>query len=284
MEVGSASPGETIKPGSASSSPARTGRWVQAVKRILLSPRWLAIIMLLAAWETLAITRNTRVIPRLGRIYKELSHILISGLFVEHLAASMVRIGLGFAVAMLIGTTIGILMGSRRAWDEFFKDVVLFGLALPGLIYALVSVMIFGISILAPLVAIIGTSYPFVVVNIREGVRAINKDLLDMGRAYRVSRWDVVRRIILPSLLPFVLAAIRVGFAIAWKVNTLVEVFGTTNGVGWQIRASFDSFSVHGMIAWAVLFGAVMLGIEYGILLPAERYFGRWRPRLGQVV
>jgi NitT/TauT family transport system permease protein len=259
-------------------------RFLHALKRFVFNPRWLSVIILLVAWEALAIARDSRVIPRLERIYVELSHILISGLFVEHLAASLARIGLGFAITMLLGTTVGILMGSRRAWDEFFKDIVLFGLALPGLIYALVSVMFFGISILAPVVAIVGTSYPFVAINIREGVRAINKDLLDMGRAYHVNRWNVVRRIILPSLLPFVMAAIRVGFAISWKVNTLVEVFGTTNGVGWQIRASFDVFSVHGMLAWALLFSAVMLAIEYGILLPAERYFGRWRPKAGQVI
>jgi len=270
--------------GTVSAQSIRGGRIYQSLKRMVFNPRWLAIILVLVSWQALALYRQTRVIPRLERIYIELLHILTTGLFIEHLGASMVRIGLGFIVTMLVGTTIGILMGSRHSWDEFFKDIVLFGLALPGLIYALVSVMLFGLSILSPIVAITGTSYPFVAINIREGVRAINKELLDMGRAYHVDRWKVVNQIILPSLLPFIMAAIRVGFAIAWKVNTLVEVFGTVNGVGWQIRASFDAYSVHGMIAWALLFGATMLVIEYGILLPAERYFGRWRPKAGQVI
>jgi len=258
--------------------------FLNSVRRFIFNPRWLSVIILLIAWQALAISRNTRVIPRLERIYTELIKILFTGLFVEDLAASMGRIGLGFAIALAVGTAVGILMGSRRAWEEFFMDLVLFGLALPGLIYALVSVMLFGLSILAPVVAIVATAYPFIAINIREGVRAINKDLLDMGRAYRVSRSNVVRRIILPSLLPFFLAAIRIGFSIAWKVTTLVEVFGTTNGIGWEIRASFDTFSVHGMLAWTLLFSAVMLAIEYGILLPAERYFGRWRPKAGQVI
>ena len=249
----------------------RTHRFLHSLKRFIFSPRWLSIIVLLIAWETLAISRNTRVIPRLERIYIELSHILLTGLFFEHLYASLVRILAGFTVAMLMGTIVGILMGSRHSWDEFFKDVVLFGLALPGLIYALVSVMLFGLSIMASIVAITATSYPFISINIREGVRSIDKELLDMGRAYRVNRDKVVRKIILPSLLPFFLAAIRIGFSIAWKVTTLVEVFGTTNGVGWQIRASFDAYSVHGMIAWALLFGAVMLAIEYGDLTTIKR-------------
>ena len=264
--------------------PAWAVRLYRSLKRIILSPRWLALILLLVGWEALAIYRNTRVIPRLERIYIELVHILGTGLFIEHLTASLTRIVLGFAVAMVLGTAIGILMGSRPGWDEFFRDIVLFGLALPGLIYALISVMLFGLSILAPVVAIAATSYPFVAINIREGVRALDKDLLDMCRAYRVSRWNVVRRVILFSLLPFIMAAVRVGFAIAWKVNTLVEVFGTVNGVGWQIRGSFDTYSMHGMMAWTLLFGATMLLIEYAILLPAERYFARWRPKVGQVI
>jgi NitT/TauT family transport system permease protein len=274
----------TMRPNSVAAGSGWAERLGRAVKGFLINPRWLALFLLLAGWEALAIYRNTRVIPRLERIYIEVVRIITTGLFIEHLYASMTRIVLGFIVAMILGTTIGILMGSRRTWDEFFKDTVLFGLALPGLIYALVAVMFFGLSILAPITAIVGTSYPFVAINIREGVRALNKDLLDMARAYRVRNWDIVRKVILPSLLPFVLAAIRVGFAIAWKVNTLVEVFGTVNGVGWQIRASFDSYSVHGMIAWALLFGAVMLVIEYWILVPTERYLARWRPNVGQVI
>lgn len=274
----------TMRPNSVAAGSGWAERLGRAVKGFLINPRWLALFLLLAGWETLAIYRHTRVIPRLGRIYIEVVHILTTGLFIEHLYASMTRIVLGFIVAMILGTTIGILMGSRHTWDEFFKDTVLFGLALPGLIYALIAVMFFGLSILAPITAILGTSYPFVAINIREGVRALDKDLLDMARAYRVRNWDVIRKVILPSLLPFVLAAVRVGFAIAWKVNTLVEVFGTVNGVGWQIRASFDSYSVHGMIAWALLFGAVMLAIEYWILVPVERYFARWRPKVGQVI
>ncbi|NUN02599.1 MAG: ABC transporter permease subunit, partial [Bryobacteraceae bacterium] len=174
----------------------------------------------------------------------------------------------------------GILMGSRDSWNDYLKDIVTLGLSLPGLIYALVAVLFFGLSLWAPVTAILATSYPFVAVNIREGVKAISKELLEMSHVYQVKRWKVVSQIILPSLLPFALAGFRLGFAIAWKVSTLVEVFGAVNGIGWQIRASFDAFSVHGMLAWTLLFGLVMLFIEYGILLPLERYLGRWRPKI----
>ncbi|MCK6629952.1 MAG: ABC transporter permease [Anaerolineae bacterium] len=256
----------------------------QSLKRFILSPRWLAILAALVVWQLYADYRDTRLIPAPSRVFTELYNIVASGLFFTELAASMYRIVLGFGAALLVGLSVGILMGSRDSWNDYLKDIVTFGLAMPGLIYALVAVLFFGLSLWAPVTAILATSYPFVAVNIREGVKAISKELLDMGRVYQVKRSKVVLQIILPSLLPFVLAGFRLGFAIAWKVSTLVEVFGAVNGIGWQIRGSFDEFSVHGMLAWALLFGLVMLFIEYGLLLPIERYFGRWRPKAKQVM
>ncbi len=266
------------------SLPARADRLMQSLKRNLLHPRWLAILTFLVIWQLYAVYRNTRVIPVPAKVAHEVWKILSTGIFFEHLSASMMRILIGFGVAMLLGTTVGVLMGSRRSWDEFFKDLVVFGLALPGLIYALLSVMAFGVSLAAPVVAIVGTSYPFIAVNISEGVKAIDKELLDMSRAYKVERGKVVRQVILPSLVPFIFAAIRTGFAISWKVNTLVEVFGAVNGAGFMIRASFLNFSTAGIIAWSLLFAGLMLIIEYGILLPLERHFARWRPKMEKVI
>jgi NitT/TauT family transport system permease protein len=207
-----------------------------------------------------------------------------SGEFFVQLAASMTRILTGFAATVVVGTIVGVVMGSRRTWESFFKDAVVLGLTMPGLIYALLGVMFFGLNLLAPVSAILFGSYPFVAVNIREGVHSLDKDLLDMSRSYKISRMKVIRQVILPSLLPFFLAAVRTAFAIAWKISTLVEVFGAVNGVGYMIRSAFDAFSVAGIAAWSFLFGGVMLAIEYGILMPAERRLARWRPKVGRVI
>ncbi|RPJ36168.1 MAG: ABC transporter permease [Planctomycetaceae bacterium] len=262
----------------------RGSRGLAALKRFILNPRWLALLAILILWQVYAMVRDSRIIPFPADVAEDAWEILRTGLFIEHVAASSFRILVGFTCAMIVGTTVGVLMGSRRSWDEFFKDLVVFGLALPGLIYALLSVMVFGISLAAPVVAILGTAYPFVAVNVSEGVRSIDKELLDMGRAYKVGRGKVVRQIIMPSLLPFIFAAIRTGFAISWKVCTLVEVFGAVNGAGFMIRSSFLNFSTAGIIAWSLVFAGLMLVIEYGVLVPLERYFSRWRPKAQKVV
>lgn len=254
------------------------------LKESVFSYRWLALICVLGIWQGIAVVIDIGLLPTPTQVIVAGWGLVTSGLFFQELGSSMIRILIGFGTALLTGIVVGILMGARRFWDEFFQDIVVLGLSLPGLIYALMCVMIFGLGLLAPVIAILLAAYPFVAVNIREGVKAIDKDLLDMSRAYLVDRWRVIRQIILPSLLPFILAATRVGFTIAWKVAVLTEVFGSASGIGYQLRYNFQLFSMRNMVAWALLFGAVMLVIEYAILVPIENHFARWRPKVKEVI
>lgn len=265
-------------------APGLSKRLLASLKMNALSLRWVAVILFLVTWQLVAMASDTGLVPVPMRVAAVMWDAIRSGLFFKHLAISMVRILSGFFISFLIGSTIGLLMGSRRFWDEFFQDIVVLGLSLPGLVYALLAIVVFGLGLTAPIVAIVGASFPFIAINVREGVRALDKDLLDMCRAYRVNKWQVITKVILPSLVPFFLAAIRTGFTITWKVAVLTEVVGATSGIGYMIAISFDSFSVRGIIGWAFLFGVVMLVIEYAILVPAERHFARWRPEVKQVI
>ena len=260
------------------------GQTLSILRQIIFSYRWLALIIILAIWQGIALTVDIGLLPTPMKVIVSGWELLTSSLFFRELGNSLVRIVIGFGAGMLLGIIVGVLMGARRFWDDFFQDLVVLGLSLPGLIYALLSVMIFGLGLTAPVVAILLAAYPFVAVNIREGVKAIDKELLDMSRVYLVDRSRMVRKVILPSLLPFIMAAIRVGFTVAWKVAVLTEVFGASSGIGYQLRFNFQLFSMRNMVAWALLFGAVMLVIEYGILVPAENYFARWRPKVKEVI
>ena len=260
-------------------------RFARSLKKMILHKGWLAVLMVLVIWQIISIFLGGHgLVPSPARTFATMWDVLITGEFFIQLGDSLVRLLIGFALAMTLGMIVGVLMGSRWFWNEFFKDIVILGLSLPGLVYALLSVVIFGTKLLAPVMAILFASYPFIAVNMREGVKALDKDMLDMTRAYKVGKWKVVKQVILPALLPHILAAIRTGFTIAWKASVLTEVFGATSGIGYEIRFNFQMFAVRGILAWSLLFGVVMLIIEYGILIPAERYFARWRPHLEEVV
>jgi NitT/TauT family transport system permease protein len=257
---------------------------LRLLRRLLWRRRWLALAGLLGAWQAIAMLVDVDLFPTPAGVWEPMRDVVSSGLFLTQLGDSMLRIATGFSLGLALGTLVGLLMGARKFWNDFFQDLIVLGLSLPGLIYALLAVMIFGLNLTAHAIAIGAATLPFVAVNIREGVRTLDKELLDMCRVYRVERARLIRQVVAPALMPFMMAAIRIGFTVAWKVAVLSEVFGATSGIGYQMRYNFQIFSIRGIVAWSLLFGIVMLMIEYGALIPLEKHVGRWRPRVKQVI
>jgi NitT/TauT family transport system permease protein len=220
------------------------------------------------------------IVPPPLRIVAEIGQILSSGELFTHFAATLRKIAIGFGIAFVLGATIGIAMGMSRWWEAFFKDWVLLLLTTPGLIFALVTAMVFGLSALGPIAATVVTAFPFVTVNVVEGVKAAPKDLVDMARSYRVSPLSLQRHVIVPFLAPYLFTAMRYGFSIAWKIVTLTEIIGGTEGIGFMMRREFQVFSMAGFLAWAVTFFAFALFLERVILQRQIARFFRWRPEV----
>lgn len=270
-------------------------RTVQPATRKLLPRGWLGgdhlapkyrlwrlsgYILFIGVWQLLSTYYfEPFVLPAPTEVLREMWDILRSGDFWVNVWATMKHLAIGFSIAFLLGTAVGILMGRGTYWDAFFRDYVMLTLTTPGLVFALIAVMIFGLKAIGPIVAIVLTSLPHVTVNVVEGVRAIPKELADMAAAFRVPRRTQVRSIILPAVAPFLFTAARYGFAIAWKITALTELFGGADGIGIQIRVQFQFFNIAGVLAWAFFLVSFSLITERLVLQRIEDRFFRWRPK-----
>jgi NitT/TauT family transport system permease protein len=170
-------------------------------------------------------------------------------------------------------------MGMRRRIEQFLDLYVLIGLTIPGLAWSVLAVMWFGISEAAPVFSIVMVCVPMLAVNMWQGTKAIDKQLLEMAQAFHITRGRVIVGIIAPHLAPYLLAATRFGFGLGWKVVVLSEIFGMSNGIGYMINRSFARFSMIDVLAWTFGFTIIMFLLEYGVLQPLERYILRWRPK-----
>ncbi len=236
--------------------------------------------LFLGTWQLLAaFVFEPVVLPSPAEVLRDMWSILGSGKLWPSFFATATHLAIGFSLAYVLGSAIGIAMGRSAYWDGFFRDYVMLTLTTPGLVFALIAVMIFGLSPVGPIVAIVLTSLPHVTVNVVEGVKAIPRDLLDMATAYGVSRTTRFRHILLPAVAPFLFTAIRYGFAIAWKITALTELFGGADGVGIQIRVRFQFFDMSGVLAWAFFLIGLALIIERLVLMRLEERFFRWRPK-----
>jgi len=213
-------------------------------------------------------------------VLDRMGEIVTSGLLLKHFGATLEKIAIGFSLAFIIGAFVGILMGMNRWWEAFFSDWILMLMTTPGLIFVLVSTMVFGLSYIGPILAVVVTGFPYIAVNLVEGVKAAPKDLTDMARSYNVSRARLIRHVIIPFLAPFIFTAIRYGFSVAWKVATLTEVIGGNEGIGFMMRREFQLFSMAGLLAWILLFFAFALFLERVVLQRQIDRFFRWRPEV----
>jgi NitT/TauT family transport system permease protein len=235
---------------------------------------WLAFLALW--WALSAVLGSEARLPSPPRVYREIVTIL-QGDFWTQFWASVVRVLAGFVAAVLIGTPVGFVMGRSKYWGNFLQAPVVVAGAIPGLTYAVMAFVVFGISFWGPVLAVGLIAMPYVAINVAEGVRGVDRRLIDMSTAYGRTETQVFRNVVVPSVLPFIFAGVRLSFSLAWKVGTLTEVFGSSKGIGFQIRRNYQLFNMPAVIAWVLLFVGFMLLLERFVLVRIERRLFRWR-------
>lgn len=262
-------------------------RRAAADRRAERRSRWLwriaGYVFFIGLWQfTSSFLVADFIVPPPLAILEEMAEIVSSGQLWNHFGATLRTIVIGFAISYVLGAAIGLLMGRSRWWEAFLRDWVMATLSTPGLIFALVTAMIFGLGPLGPIVAVIVTSFSYVAVNVVEGVKAVPQDLVAMARSFGRSQSQILRHVYVPFLAPYLFTATRYGFSIAWKIATLTEVIVGTAGIGFMMRQKFQEFSMTGFLAWVLLFFTFALLLERVVLQRQMRHVLRWRPEVAK--
>ncbi|MBV9198597.1 MAG: ABC transporter permease subunit [Alphaproteobacteria bacterium] len=242
-----------------------------------IAGRAISLLLFLAVWEAAARLIQNRLFPGAGAVLDTLFYEIVEGKLLHDLAATLLRVAIAFAAAMLAGTVIGIAMGLVRSVDVLFDSWIVLFLNLPALVIAVLLYVWLGLTEAAAITAVALSKLPAVVVTLREGTRALDRDLAGMARSFRLDAWRTLRHVILPQLLPYLLVAARSGLALIWKIVLVVELLGRPDGIGYEIQVFFQLFDIKRLIAYSLAFVAVVLTIEWCILLPLERGLLRWR-------
>jgi NitT/TauT family transport system permease protein len=189
------------------------------------------------------------------------------------------RIFEGFAISMLAGTALGLLMGLKRNVEIFFDSWIMVLLTFPAVCWAFLSVLWFGLSDAAPIFTIVLIVFPFVVMNIWEGTKAVEQNLIGMARVFKANRYLTLRRVLVPQLMPYVFSSLRIALSLSWKIALVAEAFGAGGGVGQELVNWFQDTRVDMMLAWGVSFMIVMVLLELLVFRLWERRVFAWRPR-----
>ena len=195
-----------------------------------------------------------------------------------HVAVTLARIVFTFSIAMLAGIALGLVMGLRRRVELAVGYLIPIALTIPTLLAVFLCVLWFGYSEAGGLFAVILTVTPFVTVNMLAGTKALDKELVDMARAFKANRGLLIRKVLIWQLMPYIFAAFRYAFGMTWKIVALAETFGLKYGIGYMFTFWFEQFNMVQVMAWIILFVALMLILEHGVIARVEEKIFAWRP------
>lgn len=194
-----------------------------------------------------------------------------------HLWATLRHVAYGFGVTVLLGTLLGLALGWSDYWERAFSDYLTIGLAMPSLFAAIFAAMWFGIGDTTPMVASVIIAFPFLAVNVYEGVKTLDNSLIQMSRSFDLSTQRTIRHLIIPAILPSWFAGLRYAVALSWKISNLAEFIASGEGIGFMIRYHMEHLRLTEMMAWVLFFIGFILFIEYVVFAQLEKRLFEWR-------
>ena len=241
----------------------------------------LGALSFLAVWAFFSTQLEPYVLPSPLAVGVRMWELIVSGDVFINFASSFLKTMAGWALALALGIPIGLLMGRYRYARAFFHDFVYLFANVPLLVYAVIAIIVFGISPWGPAFVVMLEAFTGIAINVAAGVESVDRGLLAMSRSFRRSSGKTVRSIVIPSVVPFLFASGRVSFANSWKLAALAETFGGYLGIGFQLEKAFQTFSVVTLLAWMFFFVIFVILVERLLIAPAERKVFAWRDPAG---
>jgi NitT/TauT family transport system permease protein len=240
----------------------------------------LALAACIGAWKAISMFFFPSFLPGPGLLLERMIVIYSDPATYVVVGETLMRIFEGFAISMLAGIALGLVMGLKRSIEIFFDSWIMVLLTFPAICWAFLSVLWFGLSQTAPIFTIVLIVFPYVAMNIWAGTKAVEKDLIAMGRVYKADRSLMLRKVLIPQLMPYIFSSLRIALSLSWKIALVAEAFGASSGVGQQLTYWFQETRVDMMLAWGVGFMIVMVLIDLLVVRPWARRTFAWRPQV----
>jgi NitT/TauT family transport system permease protein len=233
-----------------------------------------------ALWWIGSVT--TTFVPSIGEVVDAMPDFffgqdLLYGSVWTDVLATVRRVFGALAVAMAVGFFAAYAMAREGLTGRVVTRYVNLMLGVPSTIAALLALFIFKRSEIGVYVVVAMITFPFVTLTMVQGLKSVDRRLDEMSIVYRFGGFMRIRQVSLPHLVPYTFAALRNEYAHAWKVVVLAELFAVNTGMGARFARAFDRFILVDVMLWLLIFMVVLLGTEYLVLQPFERYVLRWR-------
>ncbi|MEH0873928.1 nitrate ABC transporter permease [Pectobacterium cacticida] len=186
--------------------------------------------------------------------------------------ASLQRVGIGFGLAALVGIPAGFLIGRFTFLANMLNPIIALLRPVSPLAWLPIGLLLFQRAEPASTWTIFICSIWPMILNTAEGVRRIPQDYLNVARVLKLSEFAIMRKILLPAVLPNILTGVRLSIGIAWLVIVAAEMLTGGVGIGFWIWNEWNNLNVENIIIAIVVIGVIGLLLEQGLVWIANRF------------
>ena len=238
-----------------------------------------SVLVGLLGWHYAAevlIKDSSILVSPLVVLSKAYEMMIATGELYPHLFASSVIFFYGFVLAILVGVPLGFLMALSPLVRDYVNPWMTTLYTAPRIAFAPVLLLWFGIGAGSKVaIVFLGCVFP-VLINSYYGMRVVNREYVELARSYRLDRWALFRKILLPASVPYILAGVRLAIGRGLTGVAIAEWFGATEGLGYLIFFAGQTLNIPVLFVGVAVFAVLgVLGFE--IVRRVEVYTTPWR-------
>lgn len=257
--------------------PAPVRQWAAAVGQRLLP--WLVPVALIAAWQVSSAQGwlSSRVLPAPFDVLKAAWALAESGELWTHVQVSAGRALAGLAIGGGLGLLLGLLTGSLRWAETLLDSTVQMVRNIPALALIPLVILWFGIDESAKVFLIAVSVFFPIYLNTFHGIRNVDPGLIEMGRTYGLSRWQLYREVILPGAMSSILVGLRFSLGLMWVILIVAETISAQAGIGY-LTMNAREFLQTDVVLVGILLYALLGKLADVFARGLEHWWLRWHP------
>jgi NitT/TauT family transport system permease protein len=233
---------------------------------------------LIAVWWAAVVVARSVIFPTPLDVVTGTIELLEDGALWRHIGASLMRVGAGFLLAVVVAVPLGLWMGWVRGVYNTLNPLFQILRPISPIAWIPIAILWFGVGDASPIYLIFISSVFPMVVQTTVGVHTIEKRYLRAAQNFGVSRQTLFKQVIIPAVLPQVLVGMRIGLGVAWLVVVAAEMIALRSGLGYMIMDSRNAGNRYDLVvAGMIIIGLIGLSLD-GLMRMLEGVrWVRWR-------
>jgi NitT/TauT family transport system permease protein len=232
-------------------------------------------LILLLAWALASRQLGKIILPPPKDVWEAFRDQVNRGVWWTSVRATLGDVFTAFGLIVVIGVPLGVAMGRLWFVDDLLRVPMIFLQTVPTVVLVAIALIAIGTNTTGVIFVTVASGVTFFTLNVIQGARAVEPELVEMAHAYGAGERTIVRSIVLPSVIPYLLAGGRIALGVTWHVTLVGEYLMGTPSVGFAISNDIKFLDTASVLSWGLTIVFLTIALEYGFFRPVERVMTR---------